>query len=217
MKDPHLLLIDASSPTIQVGILHQGQWKAMIGAQAQALESIFTSVEACLQSAQINLKNITGFIHCTGPGSVLGIRLAATAIHGWRALPAWKNAPVYNYQSLALVIAQLKETHANKASDHSFYAVSEARHDKWNLGSSRSDSIEIVSLDQINQLKAPVYHLKQRKSWSHAPDNAITYEINFQQAATVFAHASFLKQSNTPEIFEAKAPQYKQWDSERHR
>ena len=89
-----LLVLDASHPDVFVGLMQAGRWIAIEHDKAPALDSIFSLSERCLNAAELGISEVSGFIHCAGPGSMLGIRLSAMAIKTWRAL-APQTSPIF--------------------------------------------------------------------------------------------------------------------------
>jgi hypothetical protein len=72
----HPLVLDVSSPSIQVGIAKTDGWIQLASSQNQALDGIFQLV----QQLEINLHNVDSIFFCAGPGSTLGLRLALAFI-----------------------------------------------------------------------------------------------------------------------------------------
>lgn len=81
--DVPLLFIDASAPRVQAGVWQGGRWLAYRCMEAPALEEVFRSVSLLLKEAELRFTDLGGFIHNEGPGSILGIRLAAMALRIW--------------------------------------------------------------------------------------------------------------------------------------
>lgn len=213
-EQKHYLLIDASAINPVVGILHHREWLALKTIPTQALEGIFSGVENCLTDALLSLNKIEGFIHCEGPGSVLGIRLSAMAIQTWKALPEWKNAPVWGYQSLRLIRNAIRQ---QPASPEKFSVISEARQDTWNMLSSDSDEISTIPQEELLKHNDAFFHYQQRKSWHEAPKQAVPFELDLAPHASLFYQPDTLIARDTPQVFEAHATSYKRWSSTRHR
>lgn len=217
--DTIYLFIDASAVEPWVGILKSGQWLALHTSPHQALESIFKSADQCLKERGLALRDIQGFIHCEGPGSVLGIRLSAMAIRSWQALPLWHNATVKSYQSLHLIRAILgKQYQADRRTTlQPFHVISEARKDTWNCLSHDDPTIRIINHDTLHHLEGPVHHYQQRKSWHQAPATALPFTLELKDCADYFYDPTLVTATEHPMIFEAQTTDYKKWDNTRHR
>ena len=208
------LFIDASAVKPWVGILKSGQWLALHVLREQALESIFTGTNQCLNETGLSLKNIQGFIHCEGPGSVLGVRLSAMAINCWRAMPAWQNAEIKTYQSLHLIrVIILDQTKSKK----SFHIISEARKNMWNCLSNQEPKIQFIEQNTLHQLEGTLHHYQQRKSWHQAPQSAHPFVLDLSNCAKYLYRQDIVTHKENPTIFEAHADTYKKWDHTRHR
>ena len=212
ISDPHLL-IDASSIRLSVGILCSGNWLAWQTLESQALEGIFSGVSTCLHEAKIKLHDIRGFIHCMGPGSVLGIRMSAMAIHTWKAFPQWQQAPVVNYRILHLVRSILQRE--DKAIGP-LHIISEAHKNSWNCLSDAAETSDWVDQEQLVRLPGDLYYLQQRKTSHQPPQRAIHYELQTQKIAEHLLNPQVSRVSDTPEIPYSDPSQYQKWNGQRH-
>src|SRR3954469_18613927 len=77
-----LLLIDAASTRIQVGLLDSASGAKWAALDAEAGIAIFQAVE----QLAVDLSAVRAFVFCEGPGSILGVRTAAMAIRTWQML-----------------------------------------------------------------------------------------------------------------------------------
>ncbi len=210
-----LLFLDASSVTVQAGLWRDGAWLAYRSAEAPALESIFVLVKDCLDDAGICMEAVKGFLHCAGPGSVLGIRLAAMAIRTWRALPDWQDAPVYACRSLPLVAALIRHTREPKAD---FHLIAESRQSRWNhLASTAPEAIEEIEPEALDALKPPIYHLRQRKAWHEPPPAAVAITADLHACPELITAPGLFTPTEAPDLYQVNAPAFKTWTPERHR
>ena len=199
---------------LSVGILCSGNWLAWQTLESQALEGIFSGVSTCLHEAKIKFHDIKGFIHCMGPGSVLGIRLSAMAIHTWKAFPQWQQAPVINYRILHLVRSVLQK---DSKAIGPFYIISEAHKNSWNCLSDTAKTSKWVDQSQLEQLPGDLYYLQQRKTVHQPPRHAIPYELPIQKIAEHLLNPQVAVVSDTPEIPFSNPSQYQKWDGQRHK
>ena len=84
--EPCLVLDGSARAGVRVGVLSGGRWVGQGLSPDGALEGLFGCVEAALVDAKLSLGDIRSFALCVGPGSVLGIRIAALAVRAWSAL-----------------------------------------------------------------------------------------------------------------------------------
>ena len=102
LKSQTLLLLDASTSVVQVGILYKGNWLAFCENKNESLNAIFIDTAKCLKKAQISMSQINGFLICEGPGSVLGLRLIIMAIKTWQSVLLPHPSKVYLYRNLEI-------------------------------------------------------------------------------------------------------------------
>ncbi len=93
------LVVDASSPLIQVGIPDHNGWKSMGVSKKQALEGLFASAEDAFRQLALKSSKIDAIFFCEGPGSTLGLRIACAFVKTIQ----WANHPdlrLYKYNAL---------------------------------------------------------------------------------------------------------------------
>lgn len=136
------LLVDASSPkSVVVAQLDESglRWAHFSEEPSAALEGIFNAAEqVCPQFSP------AGFLFCEGPGSILGIRIAAAAIRGRNALGT--PLPVFAFQSLHLVATLILRAFP---SEKNFAVLAESRMNAWNFLSVENG----VPADRFQELK----------------------------------------------------------------
>lgn len=94
------LLLDAAFLPIQAGYLEDGRLLSVHPAEGEALHAIFDAAEMILENRRLGFRDLDGFIYCTGPGSILALRLAAMAIEGWRGGAPGAEVSILQYYSL---------------------------------------------------------------------------------------------------------------------
>ena len=72
------LVIDASSTTVQLGIPQQNDWLILEESNSLAMQGIFESCHQVFEKLDRNLREVDALLYCAGPGSTLGLRIAAT-------------------------------------------------------------------------------------------------------------------------------------------
>jgi tRNA A37 threonylcarbamoyladenosine modification protein TsaB len=74
------LVVDASGTPIQIGLPTANGWARLENEPGQAMEGIFRLVHLLFDSSDLRLDQVTTLYYCEGPGSTLGLRLAATFV-----------------------------------------------------------------------------------------------------------------------------------------
>lgn len=133
MNLENFLLLDASSPlSVVAGTLGADgrAWKSFSEEKSAALEGVFSAIENVGGNAP---DAASGFLFCEGPGSILGIRIAAAAIRARLALARAAGAPalpVLAFRSLPLAAALISHAFPR---ERDFAVVAESRMNCWNI------------------------------------------------------------------------------------
>ncbi|MGB0370266.1 MAG: hypothetical protein ACPGN3_02885 [Opitutales bacterium] len=206
------LVLDASHPQVEVGILGTHGWLSRASGTEQALSSIFRYTQDCLHETGLNLSHISGYIHCSGPGSMLGIRLSAMAIKTWRGIHG--NTPLYTYTSLDLA----RRSYAFKNPGTAFDIIADWKRNTWHHMPFDQANISAITSEELSvKANNSLLYLSQRKSWQAPPADAqaIAYSIE-SLPQILLKQADFLRSVEDPDVFQHEAPVYQKWTPSRH-
>ncbi|MBQ8444879.1 MAG: hypothetical protein IJX22_00635 [Opitutales bacterium] len=135
MNPENFLLIDASSPiSVCAGILGENArtWLRFSEEKSAALEGVFSATQKICEAGVP--AGVSGFLFCEGPGSILGIRIAAASIRARLALdcsaPDSSARPVFAYQSLHLAAHLILRAFPQ---EKNFVVIAESRMNAWNM------------------------------------------------------------------------------------
>ncbi len=209
-----LLLIDSASTVVHAGVAVGpavgGEGWCWSQATEEAGSGVFRCVEAALTAAGLGIADIRGFAFCEGPGSVLGIRTAAVALRTWRVV---NPAPVFSYQSLALVAATLDRRGVT--------IVADARRDSWHAVSIGVDGNRDTASNALRripsaELAGPLVMPAGFRNWTPLPAGleTVSYDLPARLAAAV-DHALFVP-TEEPDAFMHEAPAYATWTPRVH-
>ena len=216
MKQKIYLVIDCSSSNIFTGILdHKNQWKSQTRLKGTVLENLFTAIEATIQDAGIKLNNLSGFIYCEGPGSVLGLRLCAMAIETWRRLYPKCNE-LFKYNSLQLNALVLLQDNADVKDA---LIVSDWKKGAWNsieIKAALPQEIVVIDDDTLTSWSGKVYHLPQRKGWQRPPPKAQTLLHSPERIAELHLDTTLLKAIGQVEIYNNAVNIFHKWTPMNH-
>ncbi len=198
--DAPLLLLDAGSEWIQVGVLEAGgaaRW-------ATRREEAGTGVFACVEDLGVDIGSIGSFAFCEGPGSILGIRTAATAIRMWNVL---LSRPTFAYQSLDLVAHALGRPGAT--------VIADARRGLWHRLSLGSPLGRVPASELCGELVTP----EGFRHWDPLPAGSITvpYDLASLFLLPSVAGADLFRQAPEPDAFLHQEPAYAKWTPQIHR
>lgn len=207
-----LLLLDAASQRVQVGLLQPGTPAVWHGTMLEAGTSLFAGVEAVLKSAGLGLADIGAFVFCEGPGSMLGTRTIAMALRTWLVLKA---RPVFAYQSLA--VAGQFAWHRNKRKE--FSVIADARRDTWHVQSVGADG-RMPPLQRVPAAGLPAGELitpENFRAWAQPPRPVATTSYDLAAILPALADGEFFHAVAAPDAFQHQAPEYRKWSAQIHR
>jgi len=206
-----ILVVDAASTTIQVGLLRAGQPPQWRTSPDEAGKALFTLADEVLRHAGLTLADVRAFAFDAGPGSMLGVRTVAMALRTWQALAP---RPAYQYQSLTLLAHELARTGRTGG------VIADARRDTWHL-------VEFAAPDRIAPLRrvpatelaadtATLWQPAAFRAWSRPP--RATEDFAFDLATLFAAHvdADLFTAVDAPDAFQHEAPEYKKWSAQVH-
>ncbi len=200
LLDTHssLLLLDAASSRIQVGLFsrqHDARWAT---ADTEAGIGIFT----CIDQLGINPTSVSAIIFCAGPGSILGIRTSAMAIRTWNVLSP---RSIYSYHSLELVAAAL--------CDPAVSVIADARRERWHCQVQGEPIRQVEAAALPDRLLIPAGF----RHWSALPDNTGTTPYDLANLLPKAADESLFTATDNPDAYLHTEPSYKQWVPQIHR
>lgn len=210
------LLLDASGLKARVGVWGGGNWLAFRESEAGALEAIYAGVSAVLAEAQMPLGNMAAFIYVEGPGSVLGLRLAAMAIRTWQTDDAAKN------QGVARQVWACRSLHLAAALALAggvvppFAVFTDARQGHWNLLKVTSaDAValaasNLVEVDESDLPQGTLFYVPARKTGAQTPEHAQCLPATLRDHPEILKTPGLLLQVETATPY-GIAPKYKKW------
>ena len=193
-----LLVIDAASARIQVGILARNESARWATSGEESGVGIFQ----CLEELAFPPADARAFVFCDGPGSVLGIRTVAMALRTWNVL---KPRPVFAYHSLAVVAAALGRPDIS--------VIADARRDTWHTSSIGSPLRRIPASELAGQLVMP----EGFRHWSDLPANVGTTPYSLAELLPRIAESDMFRATDAPDAFLHEEPRYAAWSPQIHR
>jgi tRNA threonylcarbamoyladenosine biosynthesis protein TsaB len=207
-----ILLLDAASKTVQVGLLRQdgtGVWR---NSESESGKALFTGVDACLKTAGLRMADVAAFAFCDGPGSTLGIRTAAMAIRTWQAEKA---RPAYGYGSLQLIARALAAS-----ATAPFTVIADARRDTWHGVSVDSTGatgpLARMATGDLAATSGSLYQPVSFRSWAPSPRPTLDVSYHVAELLAALRDQDIFQPSSEPDAFLHEAPSYKKWSSQVH-
>jgi len=115
-NDPHSLdyslplVLDASSPMIQVGVADKEGWRALKKAEEQAMESLFRSCAQLFEELDAGMQKVDAVFYCEGPGSTLGLRIAAALTRTIQWDGSDRQVALFKYNAMDLATLMTDQT-----------------------------------------------------------------------------------------------------------
>ncbi len=206
-----ILVLDAASTTVQVGLLRAGTDSLWRTSTEESGQSLFTCTDACLRAAGLTMRDVQAFVFCAGPGSMLGVRTTAMAIRTWQSeIPR----PAYSFQSLA-VAAHFAWTQKN---GQRFAVIADARRETWHCQVVESDgrmpALQRVPLAELPQLELLMPENFRR--WSVLPPAVTSASYELEKIFAAAFDSDYFHLTDAPDAFQHEAPDYKKWSAQTH-
>ena len=209
--EPCLVLDGSARAGVRVGVLSGGRWVGQGLSPDGALEGLFGCVEVALAEAKLNLSDIRSFALCVGPGSVLGIRIAALAVRSWSVL---EPRPIFIWESLAGIALSALTVGEQRP----FLVAVESRLKRWHaLEVSADGSLGAPFEAEAAQLNSSGHRVLAS---SEAAAGVLTSHVAvphpWSALPTFFAQSGFLREELRPDALNV-ANDFATWSGERHR
>lgn len=205
-----LLVLDAASTGVQVGVLRAGAAAAWERPSGDAGRALFAGTEAALARAGLALAQVRGFVFCEGPGSMLGTRTAAMALRTWQVLAP---RPAYAYQSLAVA------AHGEwRKRPRAFAMIADARRDAWHVQAVDAGG-RLSALQRMASNDLPAGELvvpENFRMWSALPRPATTAGYDLAAIFATLGEGEFFRAVEAPDAFQHEAPEYRKWSAQVH-
>ena len=216
LKSQTLLLLDASTSVVQVGILYNGNWLAFCENKNESLNAIFIDTAKCLKKAQISMSQINGFLICEGPGSVLGLRLIIMAIKTWQSVLLPQPSKVYLYRNLEIAAQLLLMQNVSPP----FHLISAFKKNIWNLitikNHSNIQNLKPVNTQSLKILSDPVWYIRQRKD-VYPPRRVREFKYSLKLLPLLNKPYSFFHEIDDISKINIGKVDFPKWKNERHR
>ena len=208
------LLIDAAGPITIAGLVADGRWVAKQCGDGDFLEWFHPALEVLLRSTGRQLAELAGALYASGPGSTLGLRLAAMYLRTLLHLPALEHWGCLQYQNLELAAAAVDAKTAARG------VVAPWRRDRWHRTRLVDQATAAFTNDWIDPEDAVQggllgVALGRRPPREPAGYNWIPYPMD-RIPEVLTAVPGLLHPVNYPTPYLAEEPEFARWSRERH-
>jgi tRNA threonylcarbamoyladenosine biosynthesis protein TsaB len=189
-----LLLIDAASARVQVGLLAADAAPRWSSRSDEAGVGIFE----CLDDLDAGIESVRSFAFCEGPGSILGIRISAMAIRTWDTL---KPRPTFCYIGLAVVAQAMGRPEVT--------VIADARRGLWHRLAMGGILGRVPASELGGELAIP----EGFRHWDPLPPNTAQtpYDLANLFARESVAEADLFREAQSPDAFLHQEPSYAKW------
>ncbi len=216
MTGQHYLIIDAALAPLQAGLLLDGRLTATECAEVDALDGIFEVSAELLRAADLRHGDLAGYVYGAGPGTLLGLRLAAMAIEGWRSMRP-EPVPVRQYITLTAAAA----AHAHAGGPPAFDMLVPVRRGLFarvSVRDGRAGPPELETADEAGMPSAvPRYHLPVPNRRLPPPPRAELFRFNLRDLPPGWFGGPQVKAVDHPAPFNPSPAEYAEWAGGRHR
>lgn len=212
---PPTLYLDAASPAIAVGLrVDAGAAPAWQHTHDEAGVALFRAVEMLTRARGIAVADIAEVVFCEGPGSLLGVRLAAMALRTWAALPRSALLEVMGYRSLELVAAGLLA----RGQRGPFHVIVDGRRATWNtLAVDAHGAWSAIARRPVAEdfpTGEPVFHPQGFPLWQALPAGVQAVAYNAAALPELAGRFPLLRPVAAPEAYMVEMPAYREWTHE---
>lgn len=218
-RPPASLVIDAASKQIQVGIFTEDQWISKTSPKGDALETLFNSLESVLKSSGYSLQEIQSLYFCEGPGSLLGLRLAAMAVQTWKILPEFSELQLLQYSSMELGACSIAQTLRVSQPFHLLCSFRKGQYIHTRKSEETSTSYSVIDYNEAATLEGDVFllDLNGKASLDKLPVTVRKIDYSFDALPRLISTGTISPRANTkPEVLIPESPIFKRWDAKRH-
>ena len=206
-----ILVLDAASQRVQVGLLQSGRAPQWHTTTDEAGRGVFAGTDEVLRRADIGIKEIGAFLYCEGPGSMLGTRTVAMALRTWLAL---RQRPVYHYQSLVLA-ARFAWSRQN---GRALTVIADARRETWHSQAIRADGT-MTPLQRLPASGLPAGELltpEYFRAWTEPPRPTVVCSYDLAVILPAVMDEEYFTATLAPDAFQHESPEYKKWSAQMH-
>lgn len=210
-RHPVVLAIDSASTRIHAGILRVDRPPTWETCSDEAGVGLFAATERALQRAETDLSRVSAFVFCSGPGSVLGIRIAAVAIRTWNVVRA---RPSFSYGSLDLVA----KFQLHQERELPFSVIADARRDTWHRVAV-SPAAEVSPVDRAapDVVTGRILSLEYFRHWTPLPPQTQIVPYDVAQMLEHLPDIPLFQEALEPDAFLHEQPVYQTWTPQVHR
>lgn len=210
------LLLDAAGPETVFGLVHDGDWLDYTITKNPFLERCQVSLGRLLKDHELGLEELSGILFASGPGSTLGLRLAALFARSLLQLPGLEHWRCAQYNNLAMAVASL----IDKGEEFPIQAIAPWRRDRVHRVSIRdTSSLEFISdslhPDELDTDTSNLFPLGNRPRNLPPVKKIRKYPVG-DLLEIMSKYPQLIEYPLEPTPYSAESPEFALWSSKRH-
>ena len=204
------LAVDASSTRIQVGIPGDVDWVHLETVELPAMEGLFQTLSRLMEKTGVNLRQVDELFFCEGPGSTLGLRIAAAFAKSllWDGRG---NVSLYSYNALDLASLMTEQPPLHlQAPFRKGWRFVRTRSENSAIGKKNlHESKEALSLFPGS------HHLPDPRSIGESIQADKTIEYDLARTKGLKDLRSVAEPADVPVVYSPVPPTFKKWEPAR--
>ena len=193
-----VLLLDSCSARVQLGWIERDGLSRWASSTEEAGIGLFK----CLDQLGTPPTEADAFVFCDGPGSLLGVRIAAMAIRTWTTMVG---RPVFAYHSLELIARS--EQHRGTT------VIADARRESWHQISATTQLQRVPTSALSGSIVTP----EGFRNWTPLPEGVRTVTYDVGTLISELIDQDLFRETTNPDAFLHEEPSYVTWTPRIHR
>lgn len=210
------LLVDAAGPAMITGIVRNGDWLHQESHRDGFLESLQPGVQAQLDATRLALPELAGVLYAAGPGSTLGLRLAAMFVRALMQLPALAHWKCLCYNNLELACAdQIDPAAPAECRLFAPWRRDRVHEVRFTPGPPPRFSLATADPGEVDPPVPSIVELGHRAANLPEEFTPVPYPAD-RIPAVLGRWPQLLEPAGQPVLYSAQAPSFAKWSSRRH-
>jgi tRNA A37 threonylcarbamoyladenosine modification protein TsaB len=210
------LLVDAAGPVMVTAVLRDGAWLQRETYRDGFIESLKPGVENLLATTGLTTAGLAGVLYACGPGSTLGLRLAAMFLRSLMQHPALAHWKCFSYNNLELACADRIDP-SNPAGCRAFAPWRRDRLHEVCFTPGPPPEFTLSSADPAEVIPNSGSMVALGNRSANLPANFQTIPYPLERIPEILDEWPMLvTPMDQPELYSAETPVFAKWSSTRH-
>ncbi len=206
------LVVDASSSNLQVGLATAEGWNRIESSAKQAMEGLYHAIGRILSNSECKMDGISVVHYCEGPGSTLGLRIAAACVRtmAWNA--SSRDFRLFKYNALDLAPRMVEEKVSFLQAPYRM-GTRIVRIE----GSNPIGRKQLFNAEQALKKFPNSHHLPDPRNHFPLPDNAVLIKYDLARVSGLSDLNPISQPCSSPLPFAPQATAFRKWNPHQSR